>query len=67
MKISWKDASELYSFFTIGVILPASNCLTFRKKPFRSFIKMALTGELKVLDDIIKANQAQRNLDRKVA
>ena len=31
MKISWKDASELYSFFTIGVILPASNCLRFRK------------------------------------
>ena len=34
------------------------------KKSFRFFIKMILTHEFKVLDEKIKANQAQYDLDR---
>ena len=35
------------------------------KKFFRSFMKMTLTGELTILHDKIKSNQAQHNLNRK--
>ena len=34
------------------------------KKVFYSLIKMTLTEELKILDDKIKVNQAQHDLDR---
>ena len=34
---------------------------------FRLFIKVTLTDELKILDDKIKANETQYDLDRKAA
>ena len=54
---------ELYSFLIIDIILPADNSLCFRKKSFTFIIKMTLTDELKVLDDKIKGNLAQYDLD----
>ena len=38
-----------------------------QKKYFRFIIKMTLTDKLKILDDKIKANQAQYDLDREAA
>ena len=61
-----KCKSELHSFLTIDTTLPASNPLRFRKI-FYSLIKMTLTDELKILDDKIKSNQAQYDLDREAA
>ena len=63
MKIYRKCTSEPYSFLTIDTTLPANNYLRFRKKSFRSFIKMTF----KILDDKNKANQAEYDLDRKAA
>ena len=57
MKIYRKCTSEPYSFLTIDTKLPANNPLLFRKNIL----------EIKVLDDKIKANQAQYNLDRETA
>ena len=54
---------EPYSFLIIDIILPADNSLCFRKKSFTFIIKMTLTDELKVLDDKIKGNLAQYDLD----
>ena len=47
-------------------MLPANNPLRFRKNLFDSY-KMTLTDELKILDDKIKANQAQYDLGREAA
>ena len=38
-----------------------------QKKSFRSFLNMTLTDELKIIDDKIKTNQAQYDLDREAA
>ena len=38
-----------------------------QQKYIRSFIKMTLNDELKILDDKIKVNQAQHDLDREAA
>ena len=38
-----------------------------QQKSIRSFIKMTLNDKLKILDDKIKVNQAQHDLDREVA
>ena len=67
MKIYRKCASELYSFLTIDTTLPANDPFRFRKKSFRFIIKSTLTDEINILDDKIKANQAQYELDREVA
>ena len=66
MKVYKKWTSEPYSFLTIDTTLPANNSLRLRNiKIF--LIKMTLTDELKILDDKIKAIQAQYDLDRKAA
>ena len=52
---------------TICTTLPVSNPLRLRKKFVRIFIKMTLADELKILDDKIKANQAQYDLGREAA
>ena len=67
MNIFRKCKSEPYNSLTIGSNLPANNSLIFRKKSFKSFIKMTLTDEIKILDDKIKANWSQYDLDREVA
>ena len=55
MNIYRKPCSEPYIFTTIDTTLPASDFQNI----FYSLIKMTLTGELRVLGDNIKANQAQ--------
>ena len=52
---------------TIDTTLPESDSLKFRKKSFNTLIKMKLTDELKILDDKIKANQAQYDLSKEAA
>ena len=54
------------SFLTIDTILPASDPLRFRKN-LLLFIKMTVTDQLKIIDNKIKANQAQNDLDRLAA
>ena len=66
-RIYMNCAKEPYSFLTIGTTLPADNPLRFRKISFRSLIKMTLTEQVKLLDDRIKANKAQYDLDRETA
>ena len=56
MKIYKKCISEPYSFLTIDTTLPADDLLRFRKN-ILDYYKMTLTGELKILDDMIKRNQ----------
>ena len=67
VKIYGECTKELYNFLTIDTTLPVSDPLRFRKKFFRIFIKMTLTDELKILDDKIKANQAQHDLGKESA
>ena len=67
MKMYKKCTSGSYSFLTIDTTLPANDPLRFRKKSFRFIIKVTLTAELNILDDKIKANQAQYDLDREAA
>ena len=66
MKFYRECIRELYSFLTIDTTLPASDPLRFRKNLFDSY-KMTLTYELKILDDKIKANQAQYDLSGEAA
>ena len=62
-KIYKKCSIEPYSFLTIGTTLASKNSLRFRKNR----LKMTLTDDLKILNDKIKANQAQYDLDREAA
>ena len=67
MNIYKKFIREPYSFLTTDTTLPANDPLRFRKKSFRSFIKMTLTDNLKILDNKIRANQAQYDLNRETS
>ena len=58
-----KNVQTNHFFFTIDTTLPADNPLHFRKKN-RFIIKMTLTVGIKILNDKIKANEAQYNFDR---
>ena len=62
VKIYGECTKEPYNFLTIDTTLPVSDPLRFRNFFFRIFIKMTLNDELKILDDKIKANQAQHDL-----
>ena len=62
MKIYKKCASGPYSLLTIDTTLPADNALRFRKNLFKIHYKMTSTDEIKILDEKIKANQAQYTL-----
>ena len=55
-----------YFLLTIDTTLPPDDSLRFRKKSFRFFIKMTL-DQVKILDNKIKTNQAQYDLDREAA
>ena len=52
-----------YSFLAIDTTLPASDPLRFRKSCF-ILIKMIVTNQLKIIENKIKANQSQFDLDR---
>ena len=66
MKIYRECTKEPYSFLTIDTTLPASDPLRFRKN-LLFLIKMTVTDQLKAIDNKIKANQAQYELDRLAA
>ena len=55
-----------YSFLTIDTTLPARDPLRLEKICFL-LIKMTVTDQLKIIDNKIKANQAQYDLDRLAA
>ena len=57
---------KLYSFLTIDTTLPASDPLRFEKICFL-LIKMTVTDQLKIIDNKIKVNQSQYDLDRLAA
>ena len=63
MKIYRKCTKKRYSVLTIDTTLPSNNSLRFRK----IFLLPYKTDEIKILDDKIKANQAQYDLDREAA
>ena len=68
LKIHRNCTEEPYSFLTIDITLPAENAMRVRKIFFRfSIIKMTLIEQIKILDDKIKANKAQYDLDREAA
>ena len=63
VKIYRECTKKLYSFLTIDTTLPASDPLRFRKKYFL-LIKMTVTDQLEIIDNKIKAKQAQYDLGR---
>ena len=65
-----KCTSEPYYFLTIDTTtLPHNNFLRFRNNLLDSLWRfmMTITDELKILDDKIKVNQAQYDLDKEAA
>ena len=67
MKIYRNCTKEPYSCLTFDTTLSADNHLRFRKKSFKFVLKMTLADKLKIVDNKIKANQAQYDLDREAA
>ena len=67
MNIYREYTIEPYNFLTIDTMLAASDPLRFTEKIVWIFIKTTLIDELKILDDKIKANQAQYDLGREAA
>ena len=65
LKIYRNCTKEPYSFLTIDTTLPADDPMRFRKNfSNSSFTKITLTGQVKILDDKIRANKAQYDLNR---
>ena len=62
----YRECTRKPYFFDNDATLPASDPLKFRKKIFL-LVKMAVTGQIKILDDKIKSNKAQYDLDRLAA
>ena len=62
MRIYKKYISEPYSFLTIDTTLPANDPLRFRKNLLLPY-KNNITDKFKILDDKIKANQTQYDLN----
>ena len=66
LKIYRDCTKESYSFLTIDTTLPIDSPM--KKEIFRfSFIKMTLNEQVKILDDKIKANKAQYEIDTEAA
>ena len=63
VRISRKRTRKPHPFLTIDTTLPASDPLKFTKN-CSLLIKMTVTDQLKTIDNKIKANQAQYDLDR---
>ena len=66
VKIYRECTKEPYSFLTIDTTLPVSDFLRFKKCSFL-LVKMIVNHQLKIIDNKIKANQAQHDLDRLTA
>ena len=65
LKIYRNCTKEPYSFFTIDTRLLADDPMRFRKNFLDSpIIKMISNEQVKILDDKIKVNKAQYDLDR---
>ena len=67
MNVYRKYTSEPYSFLTIDTTLPVNNPLRFRENILEFIMKMTLTDKLKILDNKIKVNQTQYDVDREAA
>ena len=67
MKIYRKCTSEPYSFMLIDTALPSGDPMNLERIFQNIFIKMTKIGQLKILDNKIRANKAQYNLDRQTA
>ena len=67
MKIYKRCSRRSFSFLTTDTTLPANNSLGFKRKSFKSFIKMTLTDDLNNLDGKTKANQSEYDIDREAA
>ena len=61
VKIYRDGTKKPYSFLTIDTALPASDPL---EKIWFLLINLAVTNQLKIIDNKIKVNQAQYDLDR---
>ena len=66
MKIYRECTKEPYSFLTNATTLPASDPLKFINICF-ILIRMTVTHQLKIIDNKIKANQAQHKVNRLAA
>ena len=66
MKIYRKHTSKPYSFLTTDTTLPTDDPLRFREISLFHY-KITLVDKIKTLDNKIKANQAQYDLDREAA
>ena len=63
LKIYRNCTKEPYSFLTTDTTLPADDPMRFRK----NFSDSPLIEQVKILDDKIKANKAQYELDKEAA
>ena len=66
VKIYRECTRKPFNFLTIDTTLPASDPLKCRKYYFL-LVKMTVTDQLKIIDDKIKVNQAQYDLNRLTA
>ena len=66
VKIYRECTKEPYLFLTIDPTLPVSDFLRFTKCSFL-LVKMIVNHQLKIIDNKIKANQAQHDLNRLAA
>ena len=66
VKIYRECTKEPYFFLTIDPTLPVSDFLTFTKCSFL-LVKMIVNHQLKIIDNKIKSNQAQHDLNRLAA
>ena len=66
VKIYRECTKEPYFFLTIDPTLPVSDFLRFTKCSFL-LVKMIVNHQLKIIDNKIKANQAQQDLNRLAA
>ena len=66
VKIYRECTKEPYFFLTIDPTLPVSDFLRFTKCSFL-LVKMIVNHQLKIIDNKIKANQAQHDLNRLAA
>ena len=70
IKYVWRfteNVQRSYILFWLLILLYQLIIIWILEKSFRLFIKMALTDELKAIDNKSKANQAQYNLERQAA
>ena len=64
IKMYKECTKEPYNFLAIDAALPSTNPLRFRKNWFDTLYKLTVTDQIKILDQKIKQNESQYDLDR---